>query len=67
MSGDAGTQPYSPCTLIMPDGTQHPNKSVRSIRLMPVAQAVEALRANKAAWVRPDDAEAVAGQLAGKV
>ena len=59
--------PYSPCTLIMPDGKVARNKSVRTIRLMPADRAVTALRSNKAAWIAPGDEEMVLAGLAGMV
>lgn len=51
--------PYRACTLIMPGGKVGRNKSVKSIRLMTVDLALEALAGGKAAWVAPDDEERV--------
>ena len=66
-SGPGEQQPYTPCTLITPDGVVHGNKSVRTFKLMPVATAVAKLRAGRAAWVTPSDTEAVLAAFAGQV
>jgi hypothetical protein len=63
----SGTGLYTECTLIMPDGSQHPNKAVKAIRLMSVEDALAALRSNHAAWVRPGDVQTVVEQFAGQV
>lgn len=63
---DGYVQPYSPCTLIMPDGKVTRRKSVRTVKLMTVKAALAALAGQQRAYVAPDDEEAVL-QLAGMV
>lgn len=59
--------PYSPCTLILPDGTVTRRGSVRTGKLMTVEAALAALAGQKRAFVAPDDEGAVLRQLAGMV